>query len=167
MVLGLKHGDRLDLVPTLATWAARAGSDLVAQADMIVPAPLHWTRRLKRRGNHAASLARAVAQTAGRPGAYAPRAVLRTRRTASQDGKSREGRVANLVDAFRINASLTGKRILLIDDVLTTGATLNAITSACLSAGATRVDILVLALVHKEQTSYIAPAIKDEADEER
>lgn len=167
IVLGLKHGDRLDLVPGLARAAVRTGADLIAKADLIVPVPLHWTRRLKRRGNHAAWLARAIASQGRNRKAYAPRAVLRTRRTLSQDGKSRDQRAANMANAFKVNAQLAGRHILLIDDVLTTGATLNAITSVCLQAGAAQVDILVLALVHRDQTSYIAPKDKDEADEER
>ena len=163
MVLGLKHGDRQDMVGLLGSWAATAGQELFAEADAIIPIPLHWTRRLKRRGNHAAWLARAIARKIGKPRAFQPSAILRTRKTTSQDGKNRQDRVANLLGAFSAarGYDLTGQRVVLIDDVLTTGATLNAATLVCREMGAAQVDICVLALVPRDEGGYMASEDKD------
>jgi len=93
LVLALKHGDRLDMLPMLGGWMRRAaraaGRDLVAEADLILPVPMHWTRRIRRRYNQSAELARALACAAGKPEAFAPGLLTRTRRTASQDGRDR------------------------------------------------------------------------------
>ncbi len=174
LVLGLKHGDRLDMVPMLGGWLLRAGRELVAGADIIAPVPLHWTRRLKRRANQSAELARWLARARGAAGdaggVYAPRLLLRTRRTPVQDGKGREARAANVEGAFALGpdaGSLQGKRVLLIDDVLTTGATLGAAARLCRQAGARGVDVLVLALVMREEFAYLPPSAQDEdADDE-
>lgn len=158
LVLALKHGDRLDMLPMLAPWMLRAGRGLVAEADLVVPVPMHWTRRLRRRFNQSAELALALARAAGKPRAFAPGLLRRARRTASQDGRDRAARAANIAGAIRparaAAACLEGKRVLIIDDVLTTGATLNAAAAACREAGAGGVDILVLALVSFEELPY-------------
>jgi ComF family protein len=156
LVLGLKHGDRLDMLPMLAPWMLRAGRQLATEADLILPVPMHWTRRLGRRFNQSAELARALARAAGKPRAFAPHLLRRARRTASQDGRDRAARAANIKDAIcpARGADLTGRRVLLIDDVLTTGATLNAAAMACREAGAAGVDILVLALVSFDELPY-------------
>lgn len=159
LVLSLKHGDRLDIVPMLAGWMLRAGSDLVKDADVIAPVPLHWSRLLKRRYNQSAELARHISMKAGMAGKYAPRLISRRRRTPSQDGKDRSARVANLEDALAPGAQanrLKDSRVLIIDDVLTTGASLAACADLCLAHGAKAVDILVLALVIREETAYSA-----------
>lgn len=170
LVLGLKHGDRLDMVPMLGGWLLRAGRPLVDRADVIAPVPLHWTRRLKRRANQAAELARWLARARDKPAAYAPRLLLRTRRTSVQDGKGREAREANVDGAFAAGPEaerLDGRRVLLVDDVLTTGATLNAAARLCRAAGARSVDVLVLALVMREEFPYLPPSGRDEdADDE-
>jgi len=162
LVLGLKHGDRLDMVPMLASWMLRAGRRLVPEADLVVPVPMHWARRLRRRFNQAAELARVVAAAGGRPQAYTAGLLRRARRTASQDGRDRAAREANVLGAIRASpgagARLAGKRVLLVDDVLTTGATLNAAAAACLGAGAATIDILVLALVSFEELPYFRSA---------
>ena len=100
LVLSIKHGDRLDLVPMVARFMIQAGPDLVAEADWIAPVPLHWTRMIKRRSNQAAELARRISVIAGRRSAYAPGLLRRIRRTGSQDGRSRAGREANMAGAF-------------------------------------------------------------------
>ncbi len=161
LVLGLKHGDRLDTVPMLGAWALRAGRDLVDDAHLIAPVPLHWTRRLKRRANQSAELARWLARAAGKPSAFAPRLLLRPRRTESQDGKDRDARAANLDGALCLGpeaARLPGSRVLLVDDVLTTGATLNEAARLALAGGASGVDVLVLALVVRDGSAYLLPA---------
>ena len=169
LVLALKHGDRLDLVPMLAGWLCRAGADLIGEADLVVPIPLHWTRRLKRRANQAAALAQGICRHAGQRRLFAPRKLVRVRQTGSQDGRNRPGRVANVADAFAPEgdrSSFAGKRVLLIDDVMTTGATLNEAARTCLAAGASGVDILVVALVLGQNRSYIDAPSEDENDEQ-
>lgn len=168
LVLGLKHGDRHDLVPMLADWMLRVGDDLVAGADLIAPVPLHWTRRLRRGANQAAVLARTICQRSGRKRAFAPRLLVRQRKTGSQDGKDRAARKANVAGAFALGPGpqhLGGRRILLIDDVYTTGATLDETARVCMAAGASRIDILVLALVISDERPYISPPIEDEDHE--
>jgi predicted amidophosphoribosyltransferase len=168
LVLGLKHGDRLDTVPMLGGWLLRAGRELVEDADLIAPVPLHWTRRLKRRANQSAEIARWLAGAADKRAAYAPRLLLRRRRTESQDGKDREGRVANVEGALSLGPDargIAGRRVLLVDDVLTTGATLNAAARLCLGGRARAVDVLVLALVARDEPPYLRRTTQDEARE--
>lgn len=157
IVLAMKRADRLHLVPMIAGWMLRAGRDLVAEADLVAPVPLHWRRRLGRRFNQSAELARALCRQAGKPGAFAPMLLSRTRATASQGHQSRAERIANMAGAFAISpaAPIAGKRVLLIDDVLTTGATLNACAECCQLAGAKGVDVLVSALVDRDLTPYL------------
>ncbi len=151
LVLGLKHGDRLDLVRPAAGWMARAGGGLLDADALVVPVPLHWSRLLRRRYNQAALLARALAAQSGLR--CCPDLLGRRRRTASQDGRDREARFRNLDAAIaphpRRAHLLRGARILLIDDVMTSGATLTAASAACLDGGARSVDMLVLARVAK------------------
>ncbi|MEO0999097.1 MAG: ComF family protein [Pseudomonadota bacterium] len=152
LALAFKHGDRLDMGRTLAPWMAAAGRDLLADADLLVPVPLHWRRLFRRRYNQAAELAHHIARETGRP--HAPDALRRARATPSQSG-DRAARAANVAAAItaapRAAATLAGRRVLLIDDVLTTGATLSAAAEACRAAGATRVEALVLARVARPE----------------
>ncbi|HLS18961.1 MAG TPA: ComF family protein [Paracoccaceae bacterium] len=163
LVLALKHGDRLDLVPMLGAWMLRAGRDLLHEADLIAPVPLHWTRRVKRRTNQAAELARFLAPRAG--ARHEPRLLLRGRRTSVQDGKNRAARAENVAGAFTSGPgarAIRGKRVILIDDVLTTGATLSECARLCLASGARAVDVLVLALVVREEFPYLSQKAEQE-----
>jgi predicted amidophosphoribosyltransferase len=157
LVLALKHGDRLDMLPMLAGWMLRVGRGLVGEADLVAPVPMHWTRRLRRRYNQSAELARALCRAGGCAAAFAPGLLRRTRRTASQDGRDRAGRAENIRGGIGLagdGGALAGRRVLLVDDVLTTGATLNETARICREAGAAGVDILVLALVSFEEAPY-------------
>ncbi|MEM1298993.1 MAG: ComF family protein [Pseudomonadota bacterium] len=168
LVMALKHGDRVDTLPLLGEWMAHAGAALLAEADLVVPVPLHWRRRLKRKFNQAAGLAQAACKAAGKGAAFAPCALIRTRHTASQGRKDRAIRMANLAGAIDLGSEahrLSGARVLLVDDVLTTGATLAECARTCMAAGARAVDVLVLALVIPEETAYIPSPTEDEDHE--
>jgi ComF family protein len=145
LVLALKHGDRLHLVPTLAQWMRRTGTELLADADLVVPVPLHWTRLFARRYNQAAVLALALAKLGGPP--VSADCLIRRRRTPSQGRKNALARRRNVAGAFAVRRAGTvrGKRVMLIDDVLTTGATVEECARVLKRAGAARVDVLVLA----------------------
>ncbi|MFN3524022.1 MAG: ComF family protein [Phenylobacterium sp.] len=148
-ILQLKHADRLDLAPLYARWILRAARELVAEADVIAPVPIHRWRLLARRYNQAAEIARPLARLAGRP--YLADALVRTRATPSQAGRSGSGRRRNVAGAFAVPEAkarrVAGRAVLLIDDVLTTGATAEGCARALLAAGAARVDVAVAARV--------------------
>jgi ComF family protein len=148
-ILKLKHADRLDLAPLFARWLSRAARDLIEEADAVAPVPLHPSRLLSRRYNQAAEIARPLAGLTGVP--YLPDALVRRRDTGSQGGKSGVGRRRNVAGAFEVPARraprVAGKRILLIDDVMTTGATAEGCARALKAAGAVRVDVAVVARV--------------------
>ena len=149
LVHALKYGDRLDLAPTMGRWMARAGGELLADADALVPVPLHWRRQWARRFNQAALLAQIIARTNGRVVAHG--ALKRVKATPQQVGLDKSERAHNVQGAFRVpaagRAEVAGRKLLLIDDVLTSGATIDACTRALLRAGATSVDVLVFARV--------------------
>jgi ComF family protein len=148
-ILKLKHADRTDLAPLFARWLSRAARELLAEADAIAPVPLHPSRLLSRRFNQAAEIARPLSRLSGVP--YLPDALVRCRDTATQGGKSGPGRKRNVAGAFEVPPArarqVAGKRILLVDDVLTTGATAEGCARALKSAGAVRVDVAVVARV--------------------
>jgi ComF family protein len=133
----------------MGRWLAQAGADLLAEADLIVPVPLHRWRLLTRRFNQAAMLAAEVSRLSGVPARM--QLLERTRRTPPQVGRTRDQRQRNVQGAFRVRAGagaeVEGQRIVLVDDVMTTGATLGACARALKRAGAERIDVLVLALV--------------------
>ena len=152
MVLALKHGDRLDLAPALARWMLTPGKHLLKRADIIAPVPLHRWRLLRRKFNQSAELARHLARASGQ---YClPDLLIRHRKTPSQDGLNRSERMDNQRGAFQIPKrhmpALKGKSVLLVDDVMTTGATLSACAEALFAAGAGNVDVIVLARVERD-----------------
>ncbi len=152
LVHRLKYGDRAELSRAMAAMMSRAGAELVAEADLVVPVPLHRWRLWGRRFNQAMLLAQAVAAPAGLP--CEPLLLRRVKRTLPQVGLSRAQRAQNLQGAFRCPPSahgvLEGRSVLLVDDVLTTGATANAASRALLRAGARSVDVLAFARVAGE-----------------
>ena len=149
LVHRLKYGDRTELALTLGRMMTQAGRELLVDADLIVPVPLHRTRLWSRRFNQAAALAVVIARQAQLP--FAPAALARVKRTRQQVGLTRPQRAENLQGAFRVSDAMRpqieSQRILLIDDVLTTGSTANAAARALLRAGARDVDVLTFARV--------------------
>jgi ComF family protein len=149
LILRYKHGDQQQFAPLFARWIGRAAADLLAEADVVAPVPLHPFRLLSRRFNQAAEVARPLARNAALD--YVPDALIRTTHTDSQGGKSRRGRRLNVRKAFAVTEAgrrrIKGRRILLIDDVLTTGATGEACARALIDAGARAVDLAVIARV--------------------
>lgn len=145
LILAFKHGDRLHMAPAFGTWLKRAGSDLIAVADLAVPVPLHWTRLFARRYNQAAVLAHALRAAGGPP--VGVDWLLRRRRTPSQGKRSAAAREHNVRAAFALKPGreVRGKRILLIDDVFTTGATVGECARVLRRAGAASVSVLTLA----------------------
>jgi len=152
LILALKHGDRLDLAYPMADWMAEAARALPRENTLIVPVPLYWRRLLMRRCNQAALLAGLVAKRLRQP--YCPDVLHRIHATRMQQSMTREERFENQRAAFvvakRHHAKIAGKNVLLVDDVLTSGATLSACTEACLTAGAQSVNVLVLARVARD-----------------
>lgn len=152
LVLALKHGDRTDLVRPAALWMARALEPIRADRMLAVPVPAHWTRLVSRRYNQAALLARALARVT--PLGYAPDLLVRPRRTAPQGHLGREQRFGAMRNAIiphpRRGEKIEGRNILLIDDVMASGATLGAAAEACRAAGARDVFTLVLARAVKD-----------------
>ncbi len=147
LVHRLKYSDRAELARPMARWMARAGADILAEADLVAPVPLHPLRLWRRRFNQAAMLAREISRATGRP--CDPGALVRIKATPSQVGLSQTQRAENVQGAFRVarHAQVRGRNIVLIDDVLTSGATVNAAARVLLRAGAARVDVLVFARV--------------------
>lgn len=149
LVHALKYQDRTDLAPAMGRWMARAGRELLAEAEVLVPVPLHWRRGWSRRYNQSGALARVIERQTGVK--LASEALRRVRPTQQQIGLSRSQRASNVQGAFKVApdraADIQGRRVVLIDDVLTSGATTDACARALLRAKAASVDVLVFARV--------------------
>lgn len=148
-ILALKRAGRRDGLNVMTNWMMAAGSELIDQADLIVPVPLHYRRLVSRGYNQAGWLASALGRKSGTPVHHS--ALIRARATPSQANLSPRARHANVAGAFRVPkrkvAHVKGQTVLLVDDVLTTGATLKAASKALLRAGAKQIYIIVLARV--------------------
>lgn len=147
LILKFKYNDQLYLSSVYNTWLAKAGADLIAASDLIVPVPLHWRRFVGRRYNQAALLAQSLAKKTRLP--VQENVLMRKRATTQQTGLSRKQRQDNVRGAFAVNprhkAAIQGKSVLLIDDVFTTGATLSTCAEVLLKGGAGNVNVLTLA----------------------
>lgn len=147
LALALKHGDRHDVAQPAGKWLAHSAKPMLFPGMVIAPVPLHWTRLLARRFNQSALLSQALARETGLR--HVADLLIRHRRTRSLRGLDRATRHATLDGAIRVNpqrsAILSGARVLLLDDVMTSGATFSASAQACFAAGAKDVFILALA----------------------
>lgn len=152
IVLALKHGDRLDLARPAALWMQKVARPMLKPNMLVIPVPLHWFRLFRRRYNQAALLSSAVAKLTSLESC--PDGLIRRRSTGSQEGRNRDARFANLQDAFTVperHRKLVDQReVLLVDDVMTSGATFAAATEALFAAGAASVSVLSLARVAKD-----------------
>ncbi|MEX0317739.1 MAG: double zinc ribbon domain-containing protein [Ruegeria sp.] len=152
MILALKHGDRPELARPAALWMARAGKDLLREGMLIAPVPLHWSRLVKRRYNQSALLAQHLGRETGL--AVCPDLLIRAQRTPVLDGKTAAERAETLSQAIAPHPKrrhrMAARDVLLVDDVMTSGATLAACARACLNAGANHIFVLTLARVAKD-----------------
>ena len=158
LILRFKHADRTDITPIFGRWLTQAGSGLLATADVLAPVPLHRWRLLRRGFNQAALLAQALARETGLP--VVPDLLQRTRATTSQQGLSGRARLDNVTSgAFRVHPwhhrRVGGLKVVLVDDVLTTGATLSACTRVLRRGGAAQIDALTLARVVRDASHPI------------
>ena len=157
LVHALKYHDRTDLSPTMGSWMVRAGRELLTEADVLVPVPLHWRRGWSRRYNQSGALAQAIGRQSGVK--VAAEALRRVRATEQQIGLSRAQRASNVQGAFKVApdrmADIQGRRVVLVDDVLTSGATSDACARALLRAKAAQVDVLVFARVVDSHKAHI------------
>ena len=152
LILSFKHGDHMHLVRAFIPWLEKAGGEMLAQADIITPVPLHYWRLVKRRYNQAALISRALAQASRK--FHVADLLIRKRVTPPQGHLKFKQRAKNVRRAFAVNSRymqrLQGAQVVLVDDVYTTGATVRECTNTLLKAGAKRVDVLTLARVLRE-----------------
>lgn len=149
LIHGMKYADRHDARRLFGRWLVSAGAELLADADVIVPVPLTRWRLIRRQFNQSALLAGEVSNLSGVPSD--PLLLVKSRTTQPQVGLSRAQRHENVCGAFLVpparRAQVDGRNLLLLDDVITTGSTVEAATRALRDAGACRVDVLALGLV--------------------
>jgi len=149
MVLSLKHGDRLDVALPAGDWMAKMAEELIDPDTIVIAVPLHWRRLFSRRFNQAVALGQRLAKICDLP--FVPDALRRIHPTVMQKDMTREQRFSNQRDTIRINprhaALLNGRPVLIVDDVMTTGATLSACAEACLLNKSSNVNVIVLARV--------------------
>ena len=155
LILALKRGGRRDGLPVFASWMGSSAAALIAEADLIACAPMHWMRLAGRGFNQAAWLAQALARASGKP--WRPGLLRRVKRRKSQEGLSASERRRNVAGAIKAGGQVRGKTVLVVDDVFTTGATLEACARALKRAGAAQVHGVTLARVVRP----VALAISD------
>lgn len=152
LVLALKHGDRHDIARPAGNWLARVAREILLENALIAPVPLHWTRMVKRRYNQSSLIAKEMARSLNAP--FCADLLTRKRATATLDGKTREARFAEMKGAIVVNPKrahlIQGRPVLLVDDVMTSGATLAACAEACLASQASDVCVTALARVAKD-----------------
>lgn len=152
LVLALKHGDRAELARPAARWMVQAGRDLLRPGMLIAPVPLHWTRLIRRRYNQSALLAQHLGRETGLT--VCPDLLIRTMRTPVLDGKTAAERSDTLANAISVHPKrrhrMQGRDVLLVDDVMTSGATLAACARVCRASGANHIFVLALARVAKD-----------------
>lgn len=149
LILPFKHSDHIELTTLLTNLLYQAGGDLFEEADILIPVPLHRFRLMKRKYNQSALLAKALSDRIKKP--FATGVLLRVKHTQSQGHMKKAERKQNVSKAFQVKNALkiVGKHVLLIDDVMTSGATLNECAKALKKAGANKVSYLTLARVLK------------------
>ena len=147
LILPFKHANRTEVVPYLSRLMFMRGRDLLSECDMIIAVPLHWKRMLKRKYNQSALLAVQLSKRSGKP--FVNDELVRVKNTASQGHKTHQERLENVKDAFQVrhSQSIQGKKIVLVDDVSTTGATFNECARVLRQAGAVQVTALCVARV--------------------
>lgn len=149
LVHRLKYGDRAELAAPMGRWMARAAAELLPGTDLLIPVPLHRRRLFQRRFNQSALLAQTISALSGVPND--PLVLRRVRPTPPQVGLSRAQRADNVQGAFRVSpedrAKIQDRKLVLVDDVMTSGATANAASRVLLRAGAASVDVVVFARV--------------------
>jgi ComF family protein len=153
LVLSLKRAGRRDGLPVFASWMKSAAGALVEEADFVAPAPMHWRRLAERSFNQAAWLAKALARASGKP--WRPSALRRVKKRRTQEGLSASERRRNVQGAIKAGGRFEGKTVLVVDDVFTTGATLEACARALRRAGAAKVHGVVLARVVRPMDASI------------
>jgi ComF family protein len=156
VILNFKYGDRTDFIPTLTNWLSQAGFEMLARTDFLVPIPLHPWRLWVRRYNQAALLAEGLAKATGLK-TY-PTLLKRVKKTKQHQGMSKAERYKNIANAFALSkrdeALVKGKTITLIDDVLTTGATVSEATRVLYKAGAQTIYVLTIARTLKNNDDF-------------
>jgi len=149
LVSSIKYSDRTDLLRWVANWMNVAGKEVIEEADVIIPVPLHHSRLRQRRFNQAGELANRLAKLNSKP--FQPESLIRKKSTRQQVGLSESERARNVSGAFivpqEMKINVKEKCVLLIDDVYTTGATCKAATRALKRAGASQINVLVFAKV--------------------
>lgn len=145
LILRLKHTDHLHTAALLAQWMMSGNSEMLQRCDVLIPVPIHWTRLFSRRYNQAAVLSHAITKLCGVP--TMTRVLKRIKNTPSQGQMNKLQRESNVKDVFKMTANLSGKSVLLIDDVFTTGATINECTKVLLASGVKEVLVMTAAKV--------------------